>query len=100
MQRNGLIKYGVMGLALAGMGVSSPAMADEEGDGFPHIAIAEEAGGELAVEFEIDTGLDLGTTPPTITLVAPSFSAFFGGYQTFPLTPTAFAAPTVRSPRR
>ncbi|MGB0767274.1 MAG: PEP-CTERM sorting domain-containing protein [Phycisphaeraceae bacterium] len=59
-----------------------------EGDGFPHIAIAEEPSGELALEFEV--GLDETTTPPTITLIAPEFSSFFGGYRTFPLTETAF----------
>jgi hypothetical protein len=61
-----------------------------EGDGFPHIAVAQETTGELALEFSITTGLDETTTPPTINLIAPQFSSFFGGYQTIPLTETAF----------
>lgn len=66
--------------------LTGQALADE----FPHVAVAQEESGELALEFEIEFGLDESTTPPTINLVAPQYSNFFGGYQTLPLTPTAF----------
>jgi hypothetical protein len=78
-------------LLVAAVPVLATGSALAEGDGFPHIAVAQELSGELVLEYAIDFGLDT-TDPqkPIVNLVAPTFSGFFGGYQTSPLTPTAF----------
>lgn len=57
-------------LASAVLATASPAFAQsgEEGDGAPHIAVAQEDDGSLVLEFEVDAGLNLSTALPTITL--------------------------------
>ena len=67
-------------------GAALPALAqEEEGDGAPHIAIAQD-GTELEIEFEVETGLDESGPIPTLTLDASFFS--LGNYQTRPLNDT------------
>ena len=71
--------------------LSAPAVfaqADDDGDGAPHIAVAQEDTGELELEFEIGFGLDETTTPPTITLDTSVYDSSFPGYRTFPVNDT------------
>ncbi|MEM6393693.1 MAG: PEP-CTERM sorting domain-containing protein [Planctomycetota bacterium] len=79
-------------VAVAGFS-TAPAFADgdDDGDGLPHIAIAQEGAGtpsdpfEFELEFAVDAGLDESTTPPTLTVVTPDFEP--GGYTSRPLAP-------------
>lgn len=68
-------------------GVQKANAGEDDGDGAPHIAIAD-TGTALEVEFEIDFGLDQSGSVPVITLDASVFDSFFGGYRTFPINDT------------
>ncbi len=74
-------------VAAAAVAFSAPAIFAQD-DGAPHIAVAQEASGELELEFEIVFGLDESTTPPTITLDTSVYDSSFPGYRTFPVNST------------
>jgi hypothetical protein len=87
MMASSLLRNATLAVALMPVLAAAPALADE-GDGAPHVAVVDDGAGNLELEFEIEAGLDLGTTPPTINLFAPTFDAFAGGYATVPLNDT------------
>ena len=61
---------------------------DTDGDGAPHIAVAQESSGELELEYEIFAGFDDSTDPPTITLDTSVYDSSFPGFRTFPVNDT------------
>jgi hypothetical protein len=87
MNRVTLPAFAAAGLGLAVLG-SAPAAWAGEGDGAPHVAIAQELSGDLELEFEVEAGLDESTTPPTLTLDVSAFDSFLGAYRTFAVNST------------
>ena len=61
---------------------------EEDGDGAPHVAVAQLPDGSLEVEYEIGFGLDETADPPRITLDVSAYDAFAGGFRTFPVNDT------------
>ena len=74
--------------AAAAAALALPAAANEEGDGAPHVAVAQEPTGELEVEFEVGFGLDNSVDPPRLTLDTSAYSGLYQGFRTFPVNDT------------
>ncbi|BAM02871.1 PEP-CTERM sorting domain-containing protein [Phycisphaera mikurensis] len=75
-------------LGAAAAVLAFPAAADGEGDGAPHVAVAQELTGELEIEYEVDAGLDESVTPVRLTLDTSAYSTLYAGFRTFPVNDT------------
>lgn len=70
--------------------LTAPAWADGDGDGLPHIAVAQEGAGtpqdpfDFELEFKVFAGF-ADTDPPTLTVITPDFEP--GGYVSRPFDP-------------